>query len=218
MFSTFKKSVALRGAAVLTALVVTVVSAPSAQAAEATAPAVPPFSDVPASSQFYADVNWMATAGITSGYADGTFRPLKTVDRQTMATFLYRLVNPGQTAPTCTVAPYSDVPITSAFCGAIKWAADEGIVLGYSDRTFRPSAAVSREITALFLARAGNATPLFCVSPPFVDVPANYPYCSTIRWAADNRIVTGWADGTFRGKELVNRQAMAAFFHRFSQL
>ena len=34
-------------------------------------------------------------------------------------------------------------------------------------------------------------------------------------WAYEHAITTGWPDGTFRPQESTNRDAMAAFFHRF---
>jgi hypothetical protein len=48
------------------------------------------FTDVPRSHPFYADIEWMARRGITSGFPDGTFRPDETVNRGTLAAFLHR--------------------------------------------------------------------------------------------------------------------------------
>jgi polyhydroxybutyrate depolymerase len=46
-----------------------------------------PFADVGANDA----VDWMAAAGITTGYPDGTFRPAGTLNRGQVATFLHRL-------------------------------------------------------------------------------------------------------------------------------
>jgi hypothetical protein len=48
------------------------------------------FSDVPPSHPFFADIEWMKAAGITSGFPDGTYRPDEVVNRGTMAAFLHR--------------------------------------------------------------------------------------------------------------------------------
>jgi hypothetical protein len=48
------------------------------------------FTDVNKSHPFYADIEWMARRGITSGFPDGTFRPDETVNRGTLAAFLHR--------------------------------------------------------------------------------------------------------------------------------
>ena len=49
------------------------------------------FSDVPADHPFHDEVAWLADAGISTGYGDGTFRPGDTVTRQGMAAFMQRL-------------------------------------------------------------------------------------------------------------------------------
>jgi hypothetical protein len=57
-----------------------------------TGPIPPPdrFSDVNKSHPFFADIEWMAARGITSGFPDGTYRPDETVNRGTLAAFLHR--------------------------------------------------------------------------------------------------------------------------------
>lgn len=57
---------------------------------EFTAPVTPTFTDVPATSAFFAEIEWLAQTGITAGYADHTFRPGGQVSRQAMAAFLHR--------------------------------------------------------------------------------------------------------------------------------
>lgn len=60
------------------------------------APAAPLFSDVTASgSEFYTEISWLAEAGISTGWSDGTFRPLRPVTRDAFAAFLYRYMEGG---------------------------------------------------------------------------------------------------------------------------
>jgi hypothetical protein len=49
------------------------------------------FTDVRTTHPFFLQVEWLADEGITTGYADATFRPAAPVTRQSMAAFLYRL-------------------------------------------------------------------------------------------------------------------------------
>jgi hypothetical protein len=49
------------------------------------------FPDVPASNPFHSQISWMADAGITGGFGDGTFRPGQSVTRGQMAAFMQRL-------------------------------------------------------------------------------------------------------------------------------
>jgi glucose/arabinose dehydrogenase len=112
----------------------------------------PPFADVAVSHPFCGEIAWMADEGISTGYADGTFRWSAVITRQAMAGFLYRM-GPGAEAPACTSAPFSDVAVSHPFCGEIAWLAANGIASGYGDGTFRPATTVSRQATAAFLAR-----------------------------------------------------------------
>ena len=116
-------------------------------------------------------------------------------------------------------APFSDQRGTDPFLYEILSLADQAIVGGYADGTFRPLAAVNRDAMAAFLYRAAGE-PAF--TPPatatFADVPATHPFFTEIEWLADTGITTGWSveDGTeFRPATPVTREAMAAFLYRF---
>jgi hypothetical protein len=57
-----------------------------------TLPPEPTFADVPADSQFYDEIEWMADTGISTGFQPGpTYRPSAAVTRQAMSAFLHRL-------------------------------------------------------------------------------------------------------------------------------
>jgi hypothetical protein len=58
-----------------------------------TPPGTATFSDVPTTHPFRFFIEWLASSGITGGYADGTFKPGNVVTRQGMAGFLYRAVD-----------------------------------------------------------------------------------------------------------------------------
>jgi hypothetical protein len=58
-------------------------------------PATSPFRDVPVTSPFYREITWLAQAGISTGYRDGTFRPGNAVTRDAAAAFLHRLHHAG---------------------------------------------------------------------------------------------------------------------------
>ena len=62
---------------------------------EPSAPVIPHdgaqrFPDVPLDHLFFTEIAWMADTGITTGFADGTFRPVGEVTRQAMAAFMHR--------------------------------------------------------------------------------------------------------------------------------
>lgn len=88
-------------------------------------------------------------------------------------------------------------------------------------REFRPYAPVNRDAMAAFLYRlAGSPAVSLPAQSPFADMtPATQHYVPVV-WAAQRGITTGWGrpDGAreFRPTQPIDRDAMAAFLHRFA--
>jgi hypothetical protein len=112
---------------------------------------------------------------------------------------------------------FSDVTASHMFGTEIAWATYNGIVGGYDDGSFRPSAIVTRQAAAAFFARLGYAD---LSSPPaeptFSDVPTTHPFYAEIEWLAAQGIANGFEDGTFRPSATVTRQAVSAYLARFA--
>jgi len=178
------------------------------------------FFDKAPGSSFYTEIAWLASAGITTGNADGGFDPAGLVSRQAMAAFLYRYEHPGAVAPVCTSAPFADVAVGADFCGEIAWLKSTGITSGFEGNTFRPGAQIDRQAMAAFLFRLvhpGAAKPL-CTSAPFADVAVGSQFCGEIAWLKSTQITTGYAGNKFQPGEKISRQAMAAFLYRLHNL
>jgi len=188
--------------------------------------ALPDFPDVEAWNGFVPEMDQLALRGITTGYADGTFRPWASVNRDAMAAFLYRLAGrPAYTPPA--VPEFADVPRNHPFYLEISWLADQGVTTGWvlTDGTveFRPGEPVSREATAAFLYRmAGRPAFTAPSTSPFQDVTTGDRFYREIAWLAQTGISTGWDLGggvTWFGPSWeIERQAMAAFLIRFDDL
>ena len=111
-----------------------------------------PFPDVPTTSTYCGYIAWAKQHGIAHGYSDGTYRPGNAVTRGAMATYLFRIANPGKAAPKCTRKPFRDVAIGDAFCGAISWMVANGITKGVGDGTnYGTTSPVTRGAMASFL-------------------------------------------------------------------
>lgn len=136
---------------------------------EFTAPEVSSFTDVPSASQFYTEISWLESTGISTGWdiGDGTFefRPLDSISRDAMAAFLYRFADKvlGEdvasfVAPA--VSPFVDVPTDSEFFLQISWLSAEEISTGWDlgDGTaeFRDLDAINRDAMAAFIYRLDN--------------------------------------------------------------
>lgn len=95
----------------------------------------------------------MQQEGISTGWADGTFRPGEAVSREAMAAFFYRAAgSPQFEAPA--VSPFKDVASTSPFYKEIAWMSSAKLSTGWADGNYRPYDEVSREATAAFFYRA----------------------------------------------------------------
>ncbi len=119
---------------------------------DVTLPAESPFSDVEEDNQFYKEIVWMYQAGISTGWDDGTYRPLESVDRDAMAAFMYRLADePEFDAPRR--SPFTDVTPRTQFYKEIAWMHDASISTGWPDGTYRPWDPVHRDAMSAFMYR-----------------------------------------------------------------
>jgi len=84
----------------------------------------------------------VSAAGIIDGYTDGSFRPTATLTRGAAAKIICNLILGTTTAGALVAndAPYKDVPVDHTFAGYIAYCANEGIISGYADGTFKPAA------------------------------------------------------------------------------
>jgi Tol biopolymer transport system component len=174
------------------------------------------FPDVAPSNLFFEPVSWMADEEITTGSDDGTFAPTQVITRQSLAAFLYRYIGDEPRATPRATPTFTDVPEDHPFFEEIEWAVDRGFVEGFDDGTFRPTNPVSRQILAAFLFRLEDTNRAVTArSDTFTDVPDDHRFHDEIGWTAEQGIVQGYDDGTFRPTDPVSRQAAAAFLFRF---
>ena len=84
----------------------------------------------------------MSELKVIDGYTDGSFRPTTELNRGAAAKIICNMILGPTTASALSAssAPFSDVPADSVFAGYITYCAKEGIINGYADGTFRPTA------------------------------------------------------------------------------
>lgn len=174
-----------------------------------------PFVDVPARHLFASEITWAKQRGLLNGWDDGTFRPDLPIERGAMAAVVYRLAgSPGYAAPA--QSAYRDVAPGDPFYKEIHWAKSRGLLNGWDDGTFRPTAPITRDATAALLYRtAGSPAYSTPGGSSFTDLGPREPFYKEIHWLRASGITTGWDDGTFRPGASTDRGAMAAFLHRF---
>lgn len=111
--------------------------------------------------------------------------------------------------------PYTDVSWDHWAYTAIKRMYTRGLMVGVNETTFAPSQELSRAMLSVILyARAGQ--PAVEAANPFTDVPADSWYTDAVVWAADNGIVSGFGDGTFRPNDALTRAQAAVMLCAFA--
>ena len=97
------------------------------------------FPDVPASASYAEAVKMLSEAGIIQGDANGRFNPEQTVTRAQAAAFLCRMLGIEETAKVKKSTKFSDVPQNYWASGYVAAIADQGVISGFTDGTFKPN-------------------------------------------------------------------------------
>ncbi len=157
-------------------------------------------------SPFKSDIEWVFNAGITTGCSAERYCPDGYVTREQMASFLARALKLTGTAPDA----FTDDE-ASPHEPNINLVAKAGIATGCAATKYCPTALVSREQMASFLARAlklaGTAPDAFTDDEQSIHEP-------NINLVAKAGVATGCGAGKYCPTANVTRGQMAAFLHR----
>lgn len=148
------------------------------------------FSDVGKGTAHVDAIKWAKEEGITTGFADGSFRPYAPATRADMAAFLYRAAGSPKL--------FKDVTPETPHFAEISWMAKQGISTGFEDGTFKPSAPVKRCDLAAFLYRLAGSPfyePTDADRTYFSDVDETTDHAKEIWWLASKGITEGWTSG-----------------------
>lgn len=180
-----------------------------------------PFFDVWPGDWCYDAVRYVSSRGIMGGYSNGTFQPDIKLSRAMLAQVLYNIAGG---VPVNYQMRYNDVPAGAWYAEAVRWAASEGIVSGYSDGSFRPDDPITREQLAAMLYRfkqsqEGGSAGEWMLRPDYADTETISGYArEAVVWCTMNGILGGYGDGTLRPKEQATRAQAAAMLMRFSEI
>jgi len=163
------------------------------------------FTDFTAKDWFFGAVDQAVSAQIFHGNGDGTFTPRKEITRAQFVTALAGLDRVDLSLYTKETS-FSDVTnMNSTMNRAIAWAADLGIIKGFTDGTFRPNDTISREQMCVILAQyAGlerNSS-----SPAFADDSRIGSWAREAVYACrDNGLISGIGQNQFDPKGTATR-------------
>lgn len=114
------------------------------------------FSDVTSDKYYYSSVQKCADKGYVSGYTDGTFRPNGSITRAEFATIMNKVLGLNEAASN----DFSDVQNEKWYTTPVLNCVKAGIISGYGNGKFGIGDPVTREQTAVILAKAFEITPV----------------------------------------------------------
>ncbi len=194
-------------------------------AAEGQTPTAPvdentlPFADVGEEDWFFEDVKFVYENGLMNGTSGAVFAPNANITRAMLVTVLWRMENEPVVNYLMT---FEDVEAESWYTEAVRWAASEGIVNGYSETEFAPNDNITREQIAAIMHRyaqhkgydvsVGENTNILSYDD-FADI-SEYAIAS-MQYTCGSGILRGKTTSTLNPKDNATRAECAAILHRF---
>lgn len=178
------------------------------------------FPDLNVAAWYHLYTDYVIKYGIMNGYDTGVFAPDGTVTRAEMVMTLWNLAERPQAD---LIIPFEDVEEGAWYAEAIRWAAAQGIVKGYTDTVFGPNDRITREqmMTILYRYRqsTGSVVADLTYRLPFTDVGSvsGWAYEAVV-WCTANGIVNGRDADLVVPAGYATRAELAAVLTRFDRL
>ena len=178
-----------------------------------------PFGDVKDGDWFRDAVEYVNKNGLMSGTDVTEFDPNGLVTRAMLVTVLWRAENKPQVN---LIMPFADVEENAYYAGAVRWAASEGIVKGYSKVEFAPNDNITREQIAAIMHRyaaykkydtsAGENTNILS----YADYAEISEYAiPSVQYAVGSGLIKGKTDSTINPSDNATRAETAEILKRF---
>lgn len=176
-----------------------------------------PFDDVEEPDWFYGAVKYVEETGLFRGVTETTFAPDASLTRAMLVTVLWRAE--GQPVVNYLMT-FTDVDAGAYYGEAVRWAASEGIVKGYSDEAFTPDNLITREQFAAIMQRyaeyKGIETSEIDDLSQFTDAGDVSGWAlGNMQWAVGTGLITGRNDGSLDPQGSTTRAEAAAILQRF---
>ena len=179
------------------------------------------FEDLDRNAWYHAAVHYCLEEGLMNGVSDTEFAPGMDTSRAMIVTILWRLE--GKPVVNYLMG-FEDVAADQWYTEAIRWAASEGIVNGYSETAFGPDDAITREQLATILYRyeqykGGGFTGAWMIRMDYVDLAevSDWAY-EAMCWMNMNGIVNGKPGKVLDPKGNASRAEAAAMLQRYCTL
>ena len=174
------------------------------------------FADIAPDAWYTDAVQYAYDNGLMTGTAEDTFAPNATTTRGMIVAILHRL----EGEPAAQDAGFSDVADGSWYASAVAWAKETGIVNGYSDSTFGPNDAITREQMAAILMNyaeyKGQDITASADLSGYADADDISAWAEdALAWANAEGLINGMSDDELAPQGNATRAQVAAIFQRF---
>jgi|GEM_PF-1762737 len=153
--------------------------------------------------------------GYIIGYPDGTIRPEGNITRAEVATIFFRmLTDTSRREFWSTENDFTDVSAGDWYNNAVSTLAKAGVISGYPNGSFRPDDPITREELAAMAAGFLEKTEEdMAGADVFSDIGDTWAR-DFINLMAENEIINGYGDGTFRPQQTITRAETMALMNR----
>jgi len=179
------------------------------------------YTDLDITAWYHDGVHFCIANNLMTGTASDTFAPGMTTSRAMIVTILWRLA--GEPVVNYAMS-FEDVAADTWYTEAIRWAASEGIVNGYSDTAFGPNDNITREQLAAILYRyeqskGGGFTGAWMIRMDYVDLAdvSDWAY-EAMCWMNMNGIVNGKPGKVLDPKGSAARAEAATMLYRYCEV
>lgn len=178
-----------------------------------------PFEDVPEGEWYYEYVADVYEKGLMTGLTENVFGPTEKLSRAQFAVILYRMEGAPEVAYR---EQFPDVADGQFYTEAVLWAAENGIVTGYTEGTFGPADEITREQMATMMYRYAkykeydvSAAADISVYPDAASVSAFAQ--DAVSWCVAEEIITG-DNGALNPQGVTVRAVCATIISRFTEI
>ncbi len=181
-------------------------------------PSVPeklPFTDVQERAWYEDAVRHVYFNGLMMGTSETLFSPWDNTTRGMIVTILWRQEKKPEGIAEMTFADVKQ----GAYCyEAVRWAAEQEVVLGYSETTFAPDDPITRQDLATILYRYAGSPETDGSLSEFSDREQASGYAErALCWAAETGVLSGKGNGTLDPKGRCTRAEAAAMIQRYCE-
>lgn len=151
-------------------------------------------------------------AAYVTGYEDNTIKPDNNITRAEAAALISRISSGFDAGKNYDVSKFADVDSSVWFAKNVGYAAENNIVSGYEDGSFRPENTITREEFAAMICRFMKYDT--GANEVFSDVPSEHwaaPYIAAMK---ANGIIGGYEDGSFGLGRNITRAETIAIINR----